>query len=149
MTTRQQSSQQKFCSRACHGKNFSLWHTKPENKALMREHGARTAMQGQRGPTDIECIMADALDAIGVVYAYQFPISNHHGIIFSCDFALPSARIVIECDGSYWHALPNMMKRDKHKDAYLKAAGYTLLRFSDKQIKQDIEGCIQTILSHL
>lgn len=149
LTKRQISNQSRFCSRACHGKNFERWHAQPENKAFMRNHGARVAMLNQRGPTSIERAMAAALDAAGIVYVYQFPISNRNGLIFVCDFAIPSARLIIECDGTYWHSLPNIIRRDRHKDAYLKAAGYTLLRFTEAEINQDVGACVHVILQYL
>lgn len=146
LTKRQISNQTRYCSRSCHGERIKQWHTEPEIKQFFRSHGARLAAEGQRGPTSIERAMMAALDRAGVAYQYQYPIANSYGLIFSCDFGFPYARLIVECDGDYWHALPRVIERDRHKDAYLQACGYTVLRFSETQINQDVEACVQAIL---
>lgn len=93
--------------------------------------------------------MMTALDSAGVAYEYQYPIGNSYGLIFACDFAFPQSKLIVETDGDYWHSLPKMIKRDKHKDAYLHAAGYTVLRFTETQINQDANACVHLILCHL
>jgi very-short-patch-repair endonuclease/endogenous inhibitor of DNA gyrase (YacG/DUF329 family) len=149
LTRRQISLRNHYCSRVCNAARLRSWHQMPENKAFMRDHGARLALEGQHAPTSIEIAMMAALDATGIRYVYQFPISNSYGLIFSCDFGFPEARVIVECDGDYWHSLPNVQERDKRKDAYLKAAGYTVLRFSEREIHQDVESCVQAILKLL
>jgi SPP1 gp7 family putative phage head morphogenesis protein len=76
--------------------------------------------------TRIEQKMADLLDKIGVDYTFQHPILR-----YNVDFAIPSLRIVIECDGEYWH-------RDKKSDLIrqrrIEKEGWFVLRYSDKKI---------------
>lgn len=42
--------------------------------------------------------------------------------------ALPDHRIAVELDGVYWHGLPEMVDRDRRKDADLAARGWTVVR---------------------
>jgi Protein of unknown function (DUF559) len=53
---------------------------------------------------------------------------------FECDFAIPKALTIIECDGEYWHSRPDMIRRDHAKDAYAKKCGWTLVRLKGKEI---------------
>lgn len=99
------------------------------------------ALQSQRGPTSIERKMMNALNIAGIEYQFQKEIGRK----FLCDFALSHHPIIIECDGIYWHSRPSAIRRDKSKDAYLKKCGYTVLRFTDKQINGDMDGCINKI----
>lgn len=149
LTSRQISNQGRYCSRSCQGEGLRQRHEQPEYKAFMREHGARCAARGQQAPTRIELAMADALNVARVRYVYQFEYGNRYGIIGVADFAIPEAMVIIECDGEYWHGRPETQQRDHQKDAYLKACGYTVLRFSEREIKQDVEACVQVVLSYL
>lgn len=54
---------------------------------------------------------------------------------FAVDFLIPSLRLVIECDGSYWHTLPGMAERDHRKNGALSEAGYRILRLAESDIK--------------
>jgi G:T-mismatch repair DNA endonuclease (very short patch repair protein) len=47
---------------------------------------------------------------------------------WSIDMALPDHRIAVELDGVYWHGLPEMVDRDRRKDADLAARGWTVVR---------------------
>jgi very-short-patch-repair endonuclease len=111
----------------------------------MRSHGARCALNGQQAPTTIEIVMAAALDNAGIAYVAQAPISNSYGLVWVCDFVIETSMIAIECDGDYWHRLPNVERKDRHKDAYLQAAGYTVLRFWEHEIKADVAACVAHI----
>lgn len=145
LTARQISNMAKYCSRACVGRKNADWHTEPDNKAFMRAHGARVTAQGQRGPTSIERAMMAALDAAGIAYTYQFTIASKDGVIGVADFCIEPARLIIECDGAYWHSLPHVQQRDRVKEAYLRACGYAVVRCSDHDITTDMSGCIARI----
>ena len=106
---------------------------------------ANLVLQQQRGPTSIERIMAAALNDAGIIFEFQFAVGGK----FLCDFALPAHLLIVECDGEYWHNTPRQRRQDASKDAYLQACGYTVIRFSDKQIRQDIHSCIQAIKTRL
>lgn len=142
LTNRQISNQTKYCSRQCLGDANRLWHADETNKAFMRQHGARTVAQGQQAPTRIERMMADALDRAGIRYSTQYQIGH-----YVCDFVV--GMLVIECDGTYWHGLPKMIARDARKDIALRNHGYTVLRFSETEIHQDVDQCVRHIREYL
>ena len=60
------------------------------------------------------------------------------------DFLLDN-NIVIECDGIYWHTKPEVMERDKRKNEHLKQEGYTMFRFTDREILADVESCVNKV----
>lgn len=60
------------------------------------------------------------------------------------DFACHRARLVIEVDGGV-HALPEVALRDAARDEWLRAQGYRVLRFSTKQVEEDIESILTAI----
>jgi very-short-patch-repair endonuclease len=66
---------------------------------------------------------------------------------FMVDFLLTDYPIVIQCDGAYWHNRPKVKSRDKGQDAYLVKAGYTVLRFDERQILHSPRECIKSIKS--
>ena len=79
--------------------------------------------------TSIEIKMAEELTRKGIEYIEQYNLGDKFGL----DFFLPEYEIVIECDGDYWHNLPDVAKRDKSKNAYIKACGFKLFRFWNTQ----------------
>lgn len=52
----------------------------------------------------------------------------------SYDYCL-GGRILIELDGIYWHSKPKAIMNDKEKDEIAKSNGFTLLRVSEKEVK--------------
>ena len=102
------------------------------------------ALQKKRGPSDIERLFMDGLDKRHVSYAFQFPIDSK----YLCDFYLPSRNLLVECDGAHWHNTPQAIARDGTKDAYLINRGYSVLRFTENQIKADLDGCLDKALSY-
>jgi DNA mismatch endonuclease (patch repair protein) len=91
------------------------------------------------------------------------------------DFYLPEGNIALFVDGGVWHADPRLYdpddilffklktsrneskivtakevwKKDRLQNNYLKSKGYTVIRLWEKEIKYEIEKCIQIIQSRL
>lgn len=114
----------KFCSRHC--------------------QGAWAAKNMSRKETTIEAAIRSLLDQIGVTYIQECPID-----FYTCDFVIESSRLVIECDGTYWHSIDKVFRRDKRKDKLLTSKGYKVLRLPESRIKSDLEWCRQQILKSL
>jgi very-short-patch-repair endonuclease len=90
--------------------------------------------------TVIEMKMMEVLDAMGLKYEYQYVIEN-----WITDFALPDKKLVIECDGDYWHSLPKAMIQDGLKFRRLRELGWKYIRFSESNIEKDLPLCQETI----
>lgn len=54
---------------------------------------------------------------------------------FYADFFLPERKLIIECDGEYWHRGKIKKDRDKRKDKLLKELGYKVIRLEEEKIK--------------
>ncbi len=91
--------------------------------------------------TNIEEVMAKALKENNIEATYNFPIRSKYGYIL--DFAIVDLKIDIECDGEAFHPLGN--SRDRKRNAVLKGMGWKVLRFRGKQIREDVDSCINTI----
>ena len=67
---------------------------------------------------------------------------------YVADFYCHEAQLVIECDGSV-HGENENWHHDQARDAYMISNGLTVLRFTNEQIQNDVEGVIRTISMHL
>jgi DNA mismatch endonuclease (patch repair protein) len=85
------------------------------------------------------------------------------------DVAIKKYRLAIFIDGEFWHGhnwedkrakiktntaywIPKIernMQRDAQATHELEAAGYTVFRFWEKQVKKDLEGCVAEITDYL
>jgi very-short-patch-repair endonuclease len=61
------------------------------------------------------------------------------------DFYCPEHHLVIEVDGSI-HDTPNAKEKDALRDAHLRAAGYTVLRFRNEEVEYDLTNALAQIL---
>ena len=64
------------------------------------------------------------------------------------DFLIPSAKLIIEVDGSQ-HYTEKGMEQDLTRDMYLQAEGYTIARYSNLEIARNLEGVAEDILSRM
>ena len=79
------------------------------------------------------------------------PITVHRQRIignYIVDFHIASAKLVIELDGTQ-HFTSDGMEYDAQRDAYLTGLGLTVLRFSNRDVRQNFRGVCQEILHHL
>ena len=99
--------------------------------------------------TSIELKVEAELQKKQIKYKKQKSLNNV-GIV---DFYLPKYKIVIECDGCYWHNCPthgkgevkNCSKKDRRKDSVLITNGYKIYRFWEHEINKSPERCINTL----
>jgi very-short-patch-repair endonuclease len=78
---------------------------------------------------------------INVIYLKQQAIEN----IAVVDFLLPG-KIIVQCDGDYWHNLPGRKVYDMKQDKKLMKKGYTIVRFTETEIKKSPENCLNKVL---
>lgn len=71
---------------------------------------------------------------------------------YALDFDIHCAdgHIDVETDGDVWHATPERAPQDNIRDNALKTLGYRVLRFSEYQIKEELERyCLPTITENI
>lgn len=88
----------------------------------------------------IESRLYLALKHRGELVKTQVPCGKYR-----IDLALPVYQIAIECDGKAYHSTDKQKAHDKRKNAYLKANGWKVLRFTGKRIYSDLNGVIRRI----
>lgn len=107
-------------------------------------HGAYTSHHAGRAETSIERSVRKLLESMSVEFAQEKKMGT-----FVCDFVIKASRLVIECDGVYWHSIPSVKERDARKDSWLQSHGYNVLRLTGDKIRKDLSWCKQQILNHL
>lgn len=84
----------------------------------------------------------------GFTFNRQKPVMN-----YIADFMCKELKLIIEVDG-LTHTDPDIFARDTERQKVLEDAGFTVLRFTDKEVLENIEGthiaignCIDTLTS--
>lgn len=67
---------------------------------------------------------------------------------YIADFYCPKANLIVELDGGQ-HYSAEGIERDAKRNEYLKSQGYTVLRFSDREVFENLEGVITRIYGNL
>ncbi len=141
---------------------------KPEYIEFARKRALKQYASGKfpkQTNTKPERIMKKLLIDVGFIenkdFIHQYNLYNK----FSLDFCFPSKRLIIECDGDYWHWNPKLhdindiksdfikknLRKDKAKEAYIKKidnSSWTLLRFWDSELSKNPEKCINKVLEY-
>lgn len=84
--------------------------------------------------SSIEIKVKDQLDSYGIRYVQQKMLFNG---MFFVDFWLPDYQLVIECNGDYWHSLPERIERDKRLEEYVISKGKDILWLWEHEINDE------------
>jgi very-short-patch-repair endonuclease len=103
------------------------------------ERSGNAALAKKGFVSSLERKMATLLDKIGLKYIQQKSIGPYFA-----DFALPQLRIVIECDGEYWHA--KSKEKGQIRQRVIEAHGWMVLRYTGTQINKCLEEVESEIL---
>jgi very-short-patch-repair endonuclease len=96
--------------------------------------------------TDVEVVLWTKVrrkQLFGIPFYRQKPIGN-----YIVDFYCPKAQLVIEVDGGQ-HYKPEGALRDSVRDSFLKDLGFSVLRFSNRDVLYNIDGVFATIVRHV
>lgn len=91
--------------------------------------------------TSIEIAFFTELDKRGIEY------EKHRVVCGICkpDIVFPKNFIAVQCDGYYWHSLPNMIEKDIRQGMVLRENGWLILRYWEHEIINNIEGCVDEV----
>lgn len=112
-------------------KQFFIDHPEKHPNRIMAQKGHITSL---------EKIMFKILENLGIDFEREFPILQYFA-----DFALPTYKVVIECDGEHWH---KNKEKDKIRQDKIEAEGWSVLRFTGKWLRADPAG-IEKMLQRL
>jgi very-short-patch-repair endonuclease len=73
------------------------------------------------------------------------PAVNMWLLEMEVDFVWWAQRLVVEVDGGEYHRTPSARDRDHRRDAALQAAGYKVLRVSDRWLVNDPDDVARTV----
>lgn len=114
------------------------------------------ALQQRQAPNKVERAGYALLDRLGVPYERQYLIADK----FCVDAYIPSARLVVQFDGDYWHGNPALyptldarqrkrMQLDRSQDAYMASCTYRVVRFWASTLAAEPEGVVATLRAFL
>jgi len=112
-----------------------------------REYHDKLLKEGRkknRRISSIEKMFAKELIKRNIDFSQQAFMLDKYAVDF-----LINDDIVIECDGDYWHNLPNIKEKDKIKDKILIENGFTIFRFWEHEIKKSVSNCVDKIIPSL
>lgn len=107
--------------------------TRAAPKVVARARKFRAAL------THTEAKLWKHLRALPVRFRRQAPVGP-----YVVDFTCHRACLVVEVDGGV-HNLPEVALRDLQRDEWLAMQGYRVLRFTTKQVEDDIESVLANI----
>jgi very-short-patch-repair endonuclease len=112
-------------------------------------HALAEAHPGRRGPARLRALMRgyepaaftrsdleDAFLALCRRHHLPRPAVNRRVQGMEVDFSWPAHRLVAEVDGFRYHGTRAAFERDRVRDATLTAAGWRVVRFTDRQVRR-------------
>lgn len=100
--------------------------------------------------TSIELKMEKELRKRSIYYKKQFPLLNRTVV----DFYLPKHKVVIYCDGTFWHSSKwaekqGVKEKDRKQNKILIANGYKVFRFPEMEINQSPKKCVDKVIKYI
>lgn len=91
--------------------------------------------------SQIENIVKNTLNSKSINFIQQFPYRG-----FVIDFYLPDQNQFIECNGEYWHRLPERIRRDRVVAIRCKEDGIKLTTLWENDIRKNIDRVIDATI---
>lgn len=100
--------------------------------------------------TSIELKIEKELRKRNIYYKKQFPLLSRTIV----DFYLPQYRVVIYCDGTFWHKSKwaekeGVIEKDRKQTKFLFSKGYKVFRFSETEIENSARNCVDRVLRYI
>lgn len=93
-----------------------------------------------RSESPIETIVRLGLMRLGIAFEIQVWLLPYHRVDF-----LVGGWLIIEVDGKRYHVKDEQFEADRDRDALFAAWGYRVLRFSYKQVVEDLDWVLEVI----
>lgn len=99
-----------------------------------------------RGQSHIESEFSKHLDdlATAIEAEHWFGDSEKHSR-YRVDFLMKDARLVVELDGHDFHSTKEQLEKDAIRQRYLTRAGYSVIRFTGREIARDVRSCVSEV----
>lgn len=125
------------------------------------EQRSRNMRAVKNKDTDLELILRKELWRTGLRYRVHYKMLGHPDIVF------PGLKVVVFCDGCFWHGCPKCkeipdqnqsfwlakIQKNKQRDAFvtqeLTKQGWLVLRYWGCEIKNDLKKVVEDIKYHI
>ena len=104
------------------------------------------------GYTGLEKKLYQIVMSLNLPLAFYAQYEAGPGKEYALDGAFPQIKLAVEADGEIWHNNPNKIEQDKARDVNLSRQGWTVLRFTDKEIEKqprDVAAVIKQAMQKL
>mgnify|MGYP000013550138 CR=1 FL=1 len=96
--------------------------------------------------TSLEKLLYGLLLSINMPFPLYAQYAAGPSMDYQLDSAIPSLKIGFEADGEIWHNNVDKIAKDKRRDTELAANGWIILRFTDRELKDHPQDCLNVIL---
>ncbi len=128
---------------AAHARTFAGRHGARRMARLIRRLSSGARFEAER-------VAIRLLWAAGIRgWSVNSPICDALGLIGVGDIVFEALRLVVEIDGWAFHITPDRFQRDRDRQNRLVAAGWTVLRFTWRDLTERPEYVIATIRAML
>lgn len=86
--------------------------------------------------------LGDLADVIEMEHWFGDPDKHSR---YRVDFLLKDARLVVELDGHDYHSTREQIENDAVRQRYLSRAGYTIIRFTGREINRNPAACVAEV----
>mgnify|MGYP000867261267 CR=1 FL=1 len=114
-------------------------------KSLKRiGHGPNIRGGNGTGPTICEAALAEALGAsLNLIVMTKMKRGTGFPSHYKIDLGFVDLRLGIEVDGGSHNAMERR-QQDAKKQEFLESIGWTLLRFTNREVTEDLAACVRT-----
>ena len=121
------------------------WRNDPERAPTSRDRARSRSLRHE--PTEPErklwWHLRYRLPVQGTHFRRQVPIGR-----YIVDFCCLKAKLIIEVDGNH-HGYDETIVRDEQRTAYLTSQGFSVLRFSNREVMTETTGVLEAIYARL
>jgi len=96
--------------------------------------------------TNLEKKLYGLMMSLNMPYPLYAQYSAGPAMDYQLDAAIPNLKIGIEADGEIWHNNPDKIAKDKRRDSELAANGWIIIRFTDKEINDHPQDCLNVLI---
>lgn len=96
----------------------------------------------KRQRSSIEVAIQRVLKTLKIEYLPQHRIGKDAVGGFIVDFYIPSKKLILECDGNFWHNLPDRQLRDTRLDKWAEMNHYKILHLQEEEIRVGPKKCL-------
>lgn len=117
--------------------NKACWDSMSDEDKAKRYSKGLKIMQlhaQQAKVSSIELKVKRQLEELGVRFIHQKQIADGKFIL---DFYIPSIKLVVECNGDYWHNLEDRKQRDRELKEYVLSTGRDIIFIWEHEINDE------------